>query len=880
MKKRSIFSIALIVVLCLTVMLSLVACNKDKNKTEEKNDTLVVGYSRFSNKFSPFFAKTSYDQDVANMTQVGLLASDRGGAIIYKGIEGETHAYNGTDYTYKGLADLTVTMPTASDTNVYYDIKIRDDVKFSDGTALTIDDVIFTMYALSDPTYDGSSSFYTLPIEGMIHYRTGVADEAYEKYQKTVNAIIADQRKNESTADYTKAEFDMFWGYIDDFGDDFAQEIIDYVTANYLTAEYAAYLGKYTLAEAQASTAIKNAYGMAMWGFGDWNIAYTADTAGAYGKVGEEYKKLYVVNNDAAAADVVFELAENKYVAAGAATTGWFYVSAADDNGVTAVTAYSGERYKAGYDGQFVDANDKLYTMVGEDYPTATDYWNNIVAKYGWNLSDKGIGKETAGTDLIAKFSDKFIIDKAEADGKTSEVNNITGIDKISATELRITMTKFDAVSIYQLGISVAPLHYYGDTAKYDYANNKFGFTKGDLTSVRSKTTSPLGAGAYVFQSYQNGVVTFKANPNYYLGGPKITNVLFKETDDADKISGIQAGTFDISDPSISNTAIAAIKKANGSDSLTGSALTTNLVDFLGYGYIGINADKVKVGDDASSDASKNLRKAFATVMASQREVAINSYYGDRATVINYPISNTSWAAPQSTDTGYNLAYNKDVNGDAIYAADDAQSVIDTKVKAAALGFFNAAGYTVVNGKVTAAPAGAKMNYEVLIPGDGTGDHPSFAIVSNAAALLKDIGITLTVNDLSNSQVLWDRIEGATQEMWCAAWGATVDPDMYQVYFSTNVVGGGGTDSNHYHIQDTDLDKWIMDARKTDDQTTRKAYYKQCLDRIMDWGVEIPVYQRKDCIVISTQRVDVNTVTKDITPFYGWMSEIEKLELK
>ena len=36
MKKRSIFSIALIVVLCLTVMLSLVACNKDKNKTEEK----------------------------------------------------------------------------------------------------------------------------------------------------------------------------------------------------------------------------------------------------------------------------------------------------------------------------------------------------------------------------------------------------------------------------------------------------------------------------------------------------------------------------------------------------------------------------------------------------------------------------------------------------------------------------------------------------------------------------------------------------------------------------------------------------------------------------------------------------------------------------
>ena len=34
----------------------------------------------------------------------------------------------------------------------------------------------------------------------------------------------------------------------------------------------------------------------------------------------------------------------------------------------------------------------------------------------------------------------------------------------------------------------------------------------------------------------------------------------------------------------------------------------------------------------------------------------------------------------------------------------------------------------------------------------------------------------------------------------------TIDPDMYQVYHSTNIVGKGGTDSNHYHIADTDLD--------------------------------------------------------------------------
>ena len=40
---------------------------------------------------------------------------------------------------------------------------------------------------------------------------------------------------------------------------------------------------------------------------------------------------------------------------------------------------------------------------------------------------------------------------------------------------------------------------------------------------------------------------------------------------------------------------------------------------------------------------------------------------GDSASVINYPISNTSWAAPQVTDDGYQIAYSTDVNGNPIY---------------------------------------------------------------------------------------------------------------------------------------------------------------------------------------------------------------------
>ena len=47
----------------------------------------------------------------------------------------------------------------------------------------------------------------------------------------------------------------------------------------------------------------------------------------------------------------------------------------------------------------------------------------------------------------------------------------------------------------------------------------------------------------------------------------------------------------------------------------------------------------------------------------------------------------------------------------------------------------------------------------------------------------------------------------------------------------------------------------------------------------MDWGVEIPTYQRQNCVVFSTARVNMDTVTPDITTFWGWMNDIELLEM-
>ena len=766
----------------LALILSLVMCvglftacgeqkNPDGNGDENKDTPLVVGYSAFNQKFSPFFSETEYDQDVWVMTSLSMLNSDRQGQIIMNGIEGETHNYNGTDYTYYGPADCEIVQK--DDGTVDYNFKMREDLVFSDGEKVTIDDVIFSMYVLCDPTYDGNSTLYAAPIQGMAAYRAGMTTLA--------KALAAAGRDNADFTYWTEEQQTKFWDNFDKGLVPFAEGIVAYCV------------------QAGSNT--------------------EGDIAGA--------------------------------------AANW------------------------GFDGLAADA-------------TIQDFAMAIGNQYGWVFS--AMEKEVGNSDALSTMMDADVYNDYPTTGvKTGEsADSITGIKKTGDYSMTVTLDKVDATAIYQLGVTIAPLHYYGDPAQFDAENNKFGFPKGDLSSVRAKTTEPMGAGPYKFLKYEDGVVYFEANENYFLGAPKTKYLNFQQCmSDDDKLNGVITGTIDITDPTFSNDTVDAITKANNGSGVDGDKVTTDTVDNLGYGYLGMSAACVNVGGEPGSDASKNLRKAFATIFSVYRDVAIESYYGERASVINYPISNTSWAAPQPTDDGYKVAFSVDVNGNDIYTSGMSADERYAAALQAALGYFEAAGYTVTDGKLTAAPAGAKLEYELQIPADGSGDHPSFMMVSEAKKALETIGMNLIITDLSDSSGLWTGIDAHQVDMWCAAWGATVDPDMYQIYYSDvanckgdlstgkNPFGGAaqGGSNKMYCIADPELDNLIMTARESLDQSYRKTMYKACLDIVVDWAVEVPVYQRQNAIIFSTERVNMSTVTPDITTFYKWYSEIQNIEL-
>ena len=152
-------------------------------------------------------------------------------------------------------------------------------------------------------------------------------------------------------------------------------------------------------------------------------------------------------------------------------------------------------------------------------------------------------------------------------------------------------------------------------------------------------------------------------------------------------------------------------------------------------------------------------------------------------------------------------------------------------------------------------------------------------------AMQMNLGIGLGMKDLLNADVIVDAESGKS---YIAI--PTLNDDYVYIDIPSNIPLDQVTDMLSQSKQMTEelikalptekeLDELIMEARTSTDQEFRKAMYKACLDIIIDWACEIPVYQRQNAIIFSTERVNMDTMTPDITTFYNWYAEIQNIEM-
>lgn len=653
---------------------------------EQSEVPLMIGCDKLGRNFNPFLAESAADLQAVNLTQTKLFGTDRAGQLVEKGIDGELRKYNGTNYTYYGIADIKKTYKPKLGYTVYR-ITLRDDLIFSDGQPITVDDIIFSLYAFCDTDYKGPVTLGQSDIRGLLNY--------------------------------------------------------------------------------QADSALAESYSDAK------------------------------------------------------------------------VEKYIEKKPK------------KLQAWMKKHNEKENDY-------------DKKLHRE-ARLQMAAA-----------AKKKGDSVANIEGIKRLNDYEMRIYTNGYDSHFIEQLQIPVCPLHYYGDTTKYRFEENQFGFAKGDLSAIQANKTTPMGAGAYRFIKYESGIAYYMANEMYYQGCPAITFLYLKdltklfpgeELTAAKLAEEIKGGTIDVVFDTLEQSDVEAIGSINENEKLSGDFIESRLISNTGYTYVGLNPTQIKVGADAMSTQSKALRQGLATVISACRDVELETR-GSNLTIVNAPAIKSSWLSPEQAQDDL-ISYASDTEGDkTIYKSDDKLEDKRSAAKETALKWLETAGYTIQDGKVTAAPVGGAMAFQLQLAG-GT-DTLGYQLATAAAADLQEIGFTLNIKtvtqeSLSENVSALRGKQDTDLQLWFAEEMLTAEPELAKRFS---------------YVSDISLDQTLQKIGKSTDAEERQELTQTAFDSIQSFVVEIPAYQHRTAMLISGERINNKTMTEDVTVFYDWLREVQSIEMK
>lgn len=760
------------------------AATPDAAPDPADRDYLAVGYVDLTGHFSPFYAETEADIDIARLTSVSLMETDLSGQVA-----GDSGLTSGK-LAQPGVATLSVAYDQAADTTAYT-WTLRDGVTFSDGEALTADDVVFSYYVYCDYAYDGPAAVSALPIVGLRDYRTQTTAAVYDRYAALFDAIYALGRDHALAAgdNWTQAQQDAVWAAVDGAWVSDVQDIVDYCVRNYLNSR-AEDMG-YTADEILENPGLQVAFGMWLWGYGE------------------------------------------------------FYNTAGGFRGVWSDTTWD----------------------LKTEFPTAQDFCDECRLAYGNNHENYWSVDSVSDQSVTDRAREDFIRAEGSKDPSLggAGVPNIAGIQKTGDSSVTVTLSGNVPDAHDALDIAVAPLHYYGDESQYDYESSRFGFPAGDLSGIWAKDGQPLGAGPYTLAGFGEGTARLLANADYYLGAPNIQEIQFVTVSESQRVTALRDGVIDIGRLSLSPAEAAAIASANEAEEETAVPLiTAHTYGTDLYGYIGANAAAVKVGSDPASEESRALRKAFATVFAVYREEAAEAVSAGLGVDTGcVTVSATPIALPYGS-----LNYDTNAEGGALYTGGMDRDARYAVAMGAAVEYLRAAGYTWDEeaGKLTAAPEGAALAYTLYLPGTGDDYAALRALANLAAEALAEIGITLTVTDVTSAAAQ------TTVHFRAGLWDAAAGDDMYGVYHSAE--GSFG------NMQSAELDALVEGMMASTDSAYLKTACNDAAAILADWAVLVPAFRDCDCLAVSSINVDPASVSTAMTLGENWTVGVLDLALK
>ena len=852
---KKILSVVLAALMCLSTVAVFASCGGGKGG---RPDALVIMTEELDGLFNPFFSTTAADGTIVSMTQIGMLGTDyvNGEVIVACGDE---HAVVVKDYdvVYDSAADNTV-----------YTFVIKNGITFSDGKPLTINDVLFNLYVYLDPVYTGSSTMYSTDILGLKDYRTQtvssgdsntddqITRQAGDRAKNRINELInlykqvgqtATQGTYSATYDQMVAAIQnhsLSGGYKEAISNDLSEVTVDNLLADYeltlkyfkeeLNTDYTSAKEAY-LEEPYKSTGEFDEVTSFMYAEGYVTIEYekdenNKDVKSQIKKVIRNYNADVVVDKDSAIQYVYDSKVEQE---------------------LHMILMYwaTSQKLLTGYSAA---AKEVILHANMQDGQLAVPNIAGIVS----------LGHTTDETIAYAKNGSYTVAHDHNPDGTPANPDEYD--------VLQITVKGTDPKAIWNFAFSVAPQHYYAEGYTVDIPNNQFGVEYGSYEFMTTVIQSPrnvkvpMGAGAYKATDANNGdnpegtaffsnnVVYFKANNSFLMGAPKIEKLRYQVVSSSNALNVLESGSVHFVTPQFTQNNI---DKLNG---MAAKGIEKTSTRQLGYGYIGINAGKVP---------DLNIRKAIMCAM--DTSLALSYYSTGTAETIYWPMSTVSWAYPKD-ESGNNSRDNLHSDYIAInWNREDAMASIKS--------FMEMAGVSAGD---------PSLSIKFTIAGSNLTDHPTYQTFQNAADLLNECGWDIEV--VPDTQAL-TKLSTGSLAVWAAAWGSTIDPDMYQVYHknstATSTLAWGYREilasPALYQYENAvlnDLSAVIDEARETDDQESRSELYKEAMGYVLDLAVEMPVYQRDVLYAYNANVIKSSSLPEEINPYTSPLDKIWEIE--
>ena len=891
------------VILSLLLAISATGCgSKGVKKVVSDPETrpLVMSIQQPDGVFNPFFSTSAYDSSIISMTQISMLGSDEKGNVAY----GDNEPCVVKDYTIEEEKDEEGNVRTST-----YKFILKNGIEFSDGTPLTIKDVLFNLYVYLDPAYTGSATVYSTKILGLNKYRTQNPDATDKGSTSFEEGFINDASERiDDFVDFLKA-FGIFTPSKDEPDrpediwtgtDKLAARQKDFVTvAKFFREEL----------ETDWNNTVAGLESYKDWGFTDaWQVFLLND--GGYDLLKKNADEILIKDDKgnyqldpekAAAQKEQLDAYLKSHDVKTDATTDEQKTALNNAIKTWAVNMAYSAYFPGAIDFDTYDYDETAFdeANLAATIRQSTDTQVESVVR-AWGTSEKVVTQwaAEAKSDYF-KDQGRLVPNIEGIDGMQTTTTDFSGKDLGASHEmLCITIDGVDPKAIWNFAFTVAPMHYYsgtyrnkaGVTIDYISAFNQdpakgelnFGLEFGDIDFMNnvinapSKVGLPKGAGAYMASKSSGGaansandfmnlnMIYYERNPHFHTLGSGINNanikyLRYRVVGSDQIINSITTEEIDIGDPNPTQDNIRALN----SKKIAHVEINTN-----GYGYVGINPRFVP---------NINIRRAIMKAMDTQ-SIVHDYYQGNLAEVIYRPMSSVSWAYPKGATTYTSKEYFGQYGKEVSYSYDSLGTEIEKIVQAE--------GYTKSGGvyhKNIPGFGDDRLDYEFTIAGSST-DHPLYNVFLNAQKILNRCGFAVKV---VTSQTALSDLSTGKLAVWAAAWGSTIDPDMYQVYH----MDSQATSVNNWGYKQIKANKRVYDAewqiiqelsekidagRETASIPARTRIYKEALDLVMELAVEFPTYQRKDMTAYNARYIDESTLTptKKRSPYNGLFSRI------